>query len=89
MNYSVHSTILKTLFLTDNGKQMKRTTNSRKKAILIPQPTTGCELTLRTKNKIYSAILPEDLTLESETSCELLLIYDSRVGIGKISSSIS
>lgn len=60
-----------------------------KKAILIPQPTTGCELTLRTKNKIYSAILPEDLTLESETSCELLLIYDSRVGIGKISSSIS
>lgn len=60
-----------------------------KKAILIPQSTTGCELTLRTKNKIYSAALPEDLILESETSCELLLIYDSRIGIGKISSSIS
>ena len=60
-----------------------------KRAILIPQATTGCEVTLRTRNKVYSAALPEDLILESETSCELLLIFDSRVGIGKISSSIS
>lgn len=59
-----------------------------KKAILIPQPTTDCEVVLRTKNKIYSAALPTDLVLESETSCELLLIYDSRVGIEKIMSSI-
>lgn len=59
-----------------------------KKAILIPQSTTDCEVVLRTKNKIYSAALPMDLVLESETSCELLLIYDSKVGIEKITPSI-
>lgn len=59
-----------------------------KKAILIPQATTGCELILRTQKKIYSAALPTDLVLESGTNCELLLMYDSRVGIRKITSSI-
>lgn len=60
-----------------------------KQVILIPQATTGCELILRTPKKVYSATLPTDLVLESGTSCELVLLYDSRVGIGKISSSIS
>lgn len=60
-----------------------------KQVILIPQATTGCELILRTPQKVYSATLPTDLALESGTSCELVLLYDSRVGIGKISTSIS
>lgn len=60
-----------------------------KQVILIPQATTACELILRTPKKVYSATLPTELVLESGTSCELILLYDSRVGIGKISSSIS
>lgn len=60
-----------------------------KKAILIPQPTIGCELILRTQKKTYAAVLPTNLILESGMSCELLLAYDSRAGIDKISSSIS
>lgn len=61
-----------------------------KKVILIPQPITpDCELTLRVNNKVYCASMPTDLTLESETGCELLLRYDSRVGIGGITTSIS
>lgn len=61
-----------------------------KKVILIPQPITpDCELTLRVNNKIYCASMPTDLILESETGCELLLRYDSRVGIGGITTSIS
>lgn len=60
-----------------------------KKAILIPQPSNECELILHTQKKVYTAKLPEDLNLESGSSCELLLVYDSRVGIGKITSSIS
>lgn len=60
-----------------------------KKAILIPQPSNGCELILRTQKKVYTAKLPKDLNLECGSSCELSLVYDSRVGIGKITSSIS
>lgn len=61
-----------------------------KKVILIPQPITpDCELTLRVNNKVYCASMPTDLILESETGCELLLRYDSRVGIGGITTSIS
>lgn len=61
-----------------------------KKVILIPQPITpDCELTLRVNNKVYCASMPTDLILESEVGCELLLRYDSRVGIGGITTSIS
>lgn len=61
-----------------------------KKVILIPQPITpDCELTLRVNNKVYCASMPMDLILESEAGCELLLRYDSRVGIGGITTSIS
>lgn len=61
-----------------------------KKVILIPQPITpDCELTLRVNNKVYCASMPTDLILESEAGCELLLRYDSRVGIGGITTSIS
>ena len=61
-----------------------------KKVILIPQPITpDCELTLRVNNKFYCASMPTDLILESEVGCELLLRYDSRVGIGGITTSIS
>ena len=56
-----------------------------KKVILIPQPITpDCELTLRVNNKVYCASMPTD-----EVGCELLLRYDSRVGIGGITTSIS
>lgn len=61
-----------------------------KKVILIPQSITAdCELTLRANNKVYCASMPTDLILESETGCELLLRFDSRVGIGDITTSIN
>jgi len=44
---------------------------------------------LRVNNKVYCASMPTDLILESEVGCELLLRYDSRVGIGGITTSIS
>ncbi|WP_455587197.1 fimbrillin family protein [Bacteroides sp.] len=91
MDTELFSSFSGPLNITPNGEWQIDEENHQltgKKAILIPQPTTDCELILRTNNKTYSAPLPTDLELESGTSCELLLRYDSRVGIGNISSSI-
>lgn len=80
------------LTITPNGDWIKDEENNQlkgKKALIIPQTGTDCELTLQTgNNKTYITHIPADLILESGTSCELLLIYDSRVGIQGITSSI-
>lgn len=80
------------LTITPNGDWIKDEENNQlkgKKALIIPQTGTNCELTLQTgNNKTYITHIPADLILESGTSCELLLIYDSRVGIQGITSSI-
>lgn len=84
-NFSVSQDII------PNGQWIANEENhqlSGKRVLLIPQQTTNCELTLKTGNKTYSALLPPELVLESGMSCELLLKFDSREGIGSIIPSI-
>lgn len=59
-----------------------------KKVLLIPQQAHQCNVSLRISGRTYSSTLPEELILESNTSSEVILHYDSRIGISKLEPSI-
>lgn len=59
-----------------------------KKVLLIPQQAPQCNVSLRISGRTYSSTLPEELILESNTSSEVILHYDSRMGISYLEPSI-
>lgn len=59
-----------------------------KRALLIPQQTTDCQITLQVNNRTYSASFPDKVELLSNTSIEITLLYDPQTGIGSITHSI-
>lgn len=78
--------------ITPNGewtinKEKKRLTG--KKLLLIPQQTAQCKISLRINGQTFSTSLPNELLLESNTSSEVVLYFDSGTGISRLEPSIS
>lgn len=73
--------------ITPNGewiinKNTKRLTG--KKMLLIPQPATKCKISLHINGHTYSSPLPDGLLLNSNTSSEIILHYNSKAGLEKL-----
>lgn len=77
--------------ITPNGewvinKDAKKLTG--KKMLLIPQPATKLKISLHINGRTFSSSLPDGLILNSNTSSEVILHYDSRTGLGKLEPAI-
>lgn len=59
-----------------------------KKVLLVPQQMPEYEITLCINGRTLSSPLPEDLIIESNKSSEIILHYDTKVGISKLETNI-
>lgn len=77
--------------ITPNGEwKVNEVTNklTGKKVLLFPHQTPLCKISLRINGRTFSSFLPDGLLLESNTSSEVVLHYDSKLGIGKLEANI-
>lgn len=77
--------------ITPNGewiinKEAKKLTG--KKMLLIPQSAAKCKISLRINDRTFSSPLPDGLILNSNTSSEVILHYNSQTGLGKLEPTI-
>ncbi len=66
-----------------------RTVLEGKKAIIIPQPTSSCRIVLQIDGRTFTNNLPDDFTLNENTSYKLAISYDPVIGIEAIIPSIT
>ena len=66
-----------------------RTILEGKKAIIIPQSTSSCRIVLQIDGRTFTNNLPDDFTLNENTSYKLAISYDPVIGIEAIIPSIT
>lgn len=77
--------------IVPNGTWVLDKENSKltgKKILLFPQAITNSKITLRINNREFTAPLPKELILASNTSSEITLHCDLKIGIDNIVPSI-
>lgn len=77
--------------ITPNGEWVVNEVTKKltgKKILFIPQQTSKIKISLYINGRTFSSPLPDGLLIESNTSSEIILSYDSKIGISKLEPHI-